>query len=762
MFSFMRSSHIPSLLMRTVLCGVLALPLIVQAAALGDATVRSSIGQRLDADIDIASLSSAEAESLVIRLAPADAFASAGIDYTALLRSMRFSVVKQGDRHRVHVSSDLAVSDPFLNLLVELSANGTRTIRQYALLIDPPAIEQPSEASTPPVTPAQPAATTAEAAPSESSAKTTAAASRVRTDKREVRRGETLRSIAAGLQPAGVQLEQVMVALQNSNPSAFVEGNANRIRSGSVLTVTDADTMRGVDLTEARRTLRAQTADFIRYQKQLAERSVNTATANPRAQAETSAPAGNRSSSGSVSVQLNDSNKAAATQDKLTLSTPGKAEAPGSGANSQATLDKLAADKALADANSRIAALEKNISQVQALLAIQNKSLADAQQRAADTSVKPDVKAEPDPAAKVGEAAKGTAAAPPSVEPPKTVLADNEPTAATQAAIPSQPAVSTTKAPVPARSAASSTAPSSTATGTELFTDWLQDPVALAVGGGAVLLLLGWLLMRSRRTGAGPVSVTEAEPAIAQTVIGESGGRQIDTNHSVFHSNFVPSLSQIDANEVDAIAEADVYIAYGRDEQAEEILLDALRAHPQRHVLRVKLLEIYASRNDKQKFGTLAAELRVLTHGQGAEWAQAARLGRTLDSGNHLYDASSHEGVASASLSPVEDFELKLEGLLGEQRKHNDAASSANRSAALPPIDFQRSGIDTGTSPAAPAASDIGNELGTSALNTKLELALACREIGDRDGARELLAEVAKARDPELARRANSLLQQLA
>lgn len=756
MFSFMRSSHIHSLLMRTVLCGVLALPHIVQAAALGDATVRSSIGQRLDADIDIASLSSAEAESLVVRLAPADAFASAGIDYTALLRSMRFAVVKQGDRHRVHVSSDLAVSDPFVNLLVELSANGTRTIRQYALLIDPPTIEQPSEASTPPVTPAQPAATTAEAAPSESSAKTTAVAPRVRTDKREVRRGETLRSIATGLQPAGVQLEQVMVALQTSNPSAFVEGNANRIRSGSVLTVPDADTMRGVDLTEASRTLRAQTADFIRYQKQLAERSVNTATLNPRAQSEPSSSAGNRSSSGSVSVQLNDSNKAAATQDKLTLSTPGKAEAPGSGANSQATLDKLAADKALADANSRIAALEKNISQVQALLAIQNKSLADAQQRAADTSVKPDVKTEPDPAAKVGEAAQETAAAPPSVEPPKTVMADNEPTAATQADIPPQPAVPTTKAPAPARPAASSTA-----TGTELFTDWLQDPVARAVGGGAVLLL-GWLLMRSRRTGAGPVSVTEAEPAVAQTVIGESGGRQIDTNHSVFHSNFVPSLSQIDANEVDAIAEADVYIAYGRDEQAEEILLDALRAHPQRHVLRVKLLEIYASRNDKQKFGTLAAELRVLTHGQGAEWAQAARLGRTLDSGNHMYDAPSHEGVASSPLSSVEDFELKLEGLLGEQRKHNDAASSANRSAALPPIDFQRSGIDIGTSPAAPATSDIGNELGTSALSTKLELALACREIGDRDGARELLAEVAKARDPELARRANSLLQQLA
>jgi pilus assembly protein FimV len=56
----------------------------------------------------------------------------------------------------------------------------------------------------------------------------------------------------------------------------------------------------------------------------------------------------------------------------------------------------------------------------------------------------------------------------------------------------------------------------------------------------------------------------------------------------------------------------------------------------------------------------------------------------------------------------------------------------------------------------------VGEPLGTAALTTKLELAMACREIGDNDGARELLAEVANARDAELAGRAKSLLQQLA
>jgi pilus assembly protein FimV len=74
-----------------------------------------------------------------------------------------------------------------------------------------------------------------------------------------------------------------------------------------------------------------------------------------------------------------------------------------------------------------------------------------------------------------------------------------------------------------------------------------------------------------------------------------TGGQSIDTNNSVFNSSFAPSASQLDTNEVDPVAEADVYIAYGRDAQAEEILKEALRTHPERYPVRLKLLEIYAA-----------------------------------------------------------------------------------------------------------------------------------------------------------------------
>ncbi len=749
MLSIMRSSLILTRLKRALLYGALFVPLCVDAAALGEVTVRSSIGQRLEADIDLVLLSAAEAESLVVRLAPADAFSGAGIDYTALLRSLRFSLEKKGDRHRVHVTSELAVSEPFLNLLVELSANGSRTIRQYALLIDPPGMEQATEANS--------VTSGVTSAPADTGNAPAAAVPVSTANTHVVRKGDTLRSIAHSLQPTGVQIEQVMVALQEANPSAFVDRNANRMRTGSTLTVPDAGAMRSVDPATARRALRMQTADFLRYQRQMAERSATASPAASDPKVDVSQPSGNRSSSGGVSVSTDDSKAVPVAQDKLTLSLPSKGDTPASGARDKDTLDKLATEKALADANSRIAALEKNISQMQSLLELQNQRLTEAQQRvspSADTKpdARPDIKSESKPEAKpeakdaaATESSDASAKAEPAT--PETVATDS-------------PSVVVAKPPAPAPKVGKS----------EATTFSLDDElISAAAGGVVVVLLMGWWLIRSRRQRNDAAVIAKAEPQGAQTVIAESGGRQIDTNHSVFHSNFVPSISQIDANEVDAVAEADVYIAYGRDEQAEEILLDALRAHPQRHALRVKLLEIYANRNDKQRFGTLAAELRVLTHGQGPEWVQAAKLGQALDPRNQLFGTPSHTTMASdiamsepESRSPVDDFELKLEGMLEERRKAQFDAPAQSTTTISHTIDFELAGMGVDSSQSAQAPSGTGSELGADALTTKLELALACRELGDHDGARELLAEVANARDAELAGRAKSLLQQLA
>ncbi len=691
-----------------MLCCMLCLSQPAAAAALGEATVHSSLGQSLDTDIAIVSLSATEANSLIVRLAPAAAFTEAGIDYTPLLRSVRVSLERRGERQVVRLTSDLPVSDPFIRLLVELTANDSRTIREYTLLIDPPAIDTPGKEGVPSAT--RPAAADGLAVPANAAAAPAADRAAARppagpspVSTRTVQRGETLRSIGMVIQPQGVRLEQVLVALQQANPDAFVDRNVNRLRSGSVLRLPDADAIRAIDPEQARQIIRSQASEFLRYQQTLAQRVV----AAPATTEPSPAPAGNRSSSGQVGVQTETPQAPAAAQDKLTLSAPGSAEQRGTQSRPTDTPDKIANDNALADANSRIAALEKNISQLQQMLEIRDRAMAEAQQRA--------------------------------VQAPQSGTSPSQSSNA-------QPSASQMPAKVPPVRKSLSTPERISAVPDQL--------IVLSVAAAVLLLsLLVWAVVRWRDRRVLPVD-EPMEPVLAPTVIDDVGGRHVDTRHSEFHSNFVPSVSQIDANEVDAVAEADIYIAYGRDEQAEEILLDALRTHPQRHALRVKLLEIYSARKDMQRFGAVAAELRVLTHGIGADWERAAQLGRQFDPGNRLFDVPA--APAAVPPSPVEDFDMRLERLLDEHR-HDQSAPAVPSMHEPPPsgsIDFELSGLDAGPTAGAPA-----NE---AALTTKLELAQACSEIGDHDGARELLDEVAGSGHPDLAARAQSMLRQLA
>ena len=116
------------------------------------------------------------------------------------------------------------------------------------------------------------------------------------------------------------------------------------------------------------------------------------------------------------------------------------------------------------------------------------------------------------------------------------------------------------------------------------------------------------------------------------------------------------SLSQLDAiGDVDPVAEADVYLAYGRDLQAEEILKEAMRSNPDRMAVRTKLLEVYAKRRDAKGFELLASQMFNLTRGDGEEWAKAQEMGRSIDPDNVLYQPGGRpDQVLGASGEPIE------------------------------------------------------------------------------------------------------------
>ena len=174
----------------------------------------------------------------------------------------------------------------------------------------------------------------------------------------------------------------------------------------------------------------------------------------------------------------------------------------------------------------------------------------------------------------------------------------------------------------------------------------LDNPMLLPGAGLLVALLLGFGAYRLRgrmRKNAGETSFLESRLQ-PDSFFGASGGQHIDTHDapgtstSSAASSMSYSLSQLDAiGDVDPVAEADVYLAYGRDLQAEEILKEAMRGDPDRLAIRTKLLEVYAKRRDTKGFELLAGQLFALSDGQGEEWAKAQELGRQIDPENPMY-----------------------------------------------------------------------------------------------------------------------------
>jgi len=194
-----------------------------------------------------------------------------------------------------------------------------------------------------------------------------------------------------------------------------------------------------------------------------------------------------------------------------------------------------------------------------------------------------------------------------------------------------------------------------------LIDELLDNPLILPIAGGLLVLLAGFGFYRYRqRGGAAAVDSSFLESRLQpDSFFGASGGQRIDTNEgNATGSSLVYSPSQLDAaGDVDPVAEADVYLAYGRDLQAEEILKEAMRTSPMRVAIHAKLLEIYAKRRDSKAFETVAIEAFNLTHGSGPEWAYITEMGRELDPANPMYQpggqpAGGAHGGATSAFSP--------------------------------------------------------------------------------------------------------------
>jgi len=628
-------------------------PWMVEAAGLGKITVLSGLGQPLRAEVEV-NATSAEMATMTARLAPANVFREAGVDYGSGLYDLRFSLEKRARGSVVKVTSSRPVNEPFLNFLVELNWSAGSVVREYTFLLDPP--DMPIKSAGRPASSADarvvdtvrgagaaPAETPRAEAPKSSVAPRVAAEPRKEVAGTQVvQRGDTLRRIAVETKPEGVSLEQMLVGLFRKNPDAFVGENINRLKTGAILAIPDKATVAAIPVAEARKVYVAQAADWNAYRQKLA----TAAAASPAKEAAVTQEAG-----GKITARVED--KAAPAEpakDQVKVSrteVPSKG-VPGGKAPGATEEELIAKDKALKEAQERLALLEKNVGELQKLVDMKTQRLAELQQQAAGKKEEP----KPVEAVKPAEPPKAVEA-PKAVELPKAVEAPKPAEAPPPvAAKPAEPAPEPPKVaeaakpaeePKPAKAPEVKPAPAGEP---GLLDSLLENPLSLVGGGGILALLAAYFLYRRREDGEAAALSTTAVPAPSSlgpnSVFRMTGGQSVDTGMASLQTGefSLTGPGTIDTDEVDPVAEADVYMAYGRDAQAEEILIEALRKDPQRVAIHGKLLEIYANRKSLKQFDTLASELYAQTGGVGSEWDKVAVLGADLDPDNPLYSAA--------------------------------------------------------------------------------------------------------------------------
>ena len=850
----------------------LAVPFALQAAGLGRLTIMSSLGAPLSAEIEIVALQPGEEDGLTARLASAEAFRQAGIEPSAAISTVRFAIVRRDGKPVIRVTSTQPINEPFVDLLVELEANSGRLVREYTFLLDPPGYQgsqaiaaAPAPAAAPASAPAaaavKPAAPVAQApdstdpqptpVPPAREPRTTpaeavpAAAEQARpagtgAATHEVRRGDTLGAIARANLPAGVSLNQMLIAIYRANQEAFIRENINLVRAGRILNLPTAEEAGGLAAEDANRLVQSHRAEWDEYRSRLAAQPVPAEAAS-----------GQRAVSGRIEAGAEPAPQAA-TQDQLRLAQADPVKAGASGSRAARADNAAARERALKEAQSRVSDLEKNVADLQKLLELKNQQLAELEKKAA---AKPAAKAEPakpeapKPAtpAVIAEAPKPAAEAPkPAAEAPKPAAAPTTPVPA-----PAAPSPEAKKAePSPAAKKAEPAKPKPKAApppppAPSLLDEFLDNQIALAGAAAIGVLLLGFALWSVRRKKATQAKFSDS--VLGGGVAPSLGGADAaGAAGGVSSQASVSQASGMEAEEVDPIAEADVYMAYGRDAQAEEILKEALQKDPNRLPVHAKLLEIYAKRNDGKAFEQVALKVRNLTNGSGPEWDKAVTLGRSIDPGNGLYGGSgaaaapatmaapAAAAVAAAAAAPTIDFDIggaSSPGMvatdipLDEQPKPAmpstidfdlgsgttpPSAGAPDPDATVAALDFdlnmglddkkpaplasaaaaEPSGLDFDLNldlgadkPADPEKSlpamdlssislDLGSagEPGGAASSndpkwqevaTKLDLAKAYEEMGDKDGARELLGEVMKDGDATQKGQAEQLLTKL-
>ncbi len=742
----------------------LKLPLLValalgsgQALALdlGQIQVKSALGQPLLAEIPVQQATPAELQQLSVQLASGEEFARAGVAGGRPSIPLRFNVVDDSSGHKlIRITSDAAVNDPFLDLLIEIQGGGGKSVREYTILLDPPGSSPaPTQVASRPSAPAARPAAAAPVAHPAAHAGANAGEQAANGRFGPVTRGQTLTAVARQTAPAGVDVNQMLLALKQANPDAFYRDNINALKAGAVLRIPDMAAAEAVAVAAAAAEVRRQNGDW--RSGTVSSSPVTVADAGTRADASSSPTAAGSAGDHLALVPAKQGGKAAPT-------------AGGSDKGNALRQDLLRSQEAMAslqqqgeDLKSRLKELSDINSKNERLLALKDNEIAELQQKLAAARKAAGQPAEPAHAATAPTATPTATAA--TTATPAAAGANASKPAESPASAASAPAAGNeaaaankTEAPASAATAPAASKPAATPASTTPLKPAAIKPVpaaseepwytqlwAQALGAIViVLLLLGALLGRRK-----------AKPAAAS-----------------------PKLAPSLADRFGETPPAD-----GADDVDQNLLLDQLAEHPDDIGLHLELVSLYYGRRDVEHFEAAAEAMHAhVTDPQQEEWQDVVRMGEDLVPAHPLFarhggvsaaEAEAHHGFdidqyaakpapAPAPANPpplpanpvkVSEYNFNFD-LTPAHEPAPKRAEGAEPAVAHRVADEDAAALhETASSwrfdepevQVQPAGHDIEpREFSDDPVDTKLDLARAYLDMGDPEGARAMLEEV--------------------
>ena len=685
----------------------LLIPMSAQPLGIGDIELHSALNQSLNAEIRLNLAPGENPADVSVKLAPPEKFDQAGVPWNYFLSRIKFQPVTKSDGSVViKITSREPLTEPFLNFLLEVNWPQGSQFREFTVLVDPPAAYkapaipsaagshyqvEPLDYDAPPIRKAK---TGKKRSTQVKLASHISPATPSSGQYGPTQNADTLWHIAEQLgHERNVPTRQMMAALFRANPDAFIHGNVDALKTGVVLKIPETD---------------AITQSTSQGDKQK--------TADKEAAAPTQSPA-----SGSQSLELvapSDA-KATDTQDISGQVKPGQDD---SEANRKATETGGSATEGKdLELQNRIERLEQQLNMMQQLLALKDQQLSALQSHNQ-------------------EAAEQAATNAQSLPTPEPAVTESPVTPAPQApAQPPAPAIETQQPPVeikPAPAPVKPILPPQPTPPAPIVEDesFLSSPSYLVTVGGftvSIIGLLGWLLWRKRKiegqtntasmfATASQIRMPDAENSSLSVPVmdmSSTGAYDVGTvGESSFISDFTPSdfeAFDTDHNEIDPLSEADVYLAYGRYQQAEDLIRNAIEEQPDKDEYKLKLLEIFYANENKERFTSYTQELYdagKATH--ISFWSKVTDMARDIIPESSLF--SDPDTVAPGSQTGTKQADAKPATETGES-----AIFDIDDDSALD-IDFSNDDLIDLSTPSLPDMSlmdDVDSEIAELQLN---------------------------------------------